>query len=250
MDAQLFHCCLLEFLGTLILILMGDGVCAATALNRSKAQGGGWIVIALGWGLAVMCGVFVAHGSGAHLNPAVSLGLALAGLFDWSYVLPYCLAQLLGGFAGAILVYFFYKDHYDATPDGMTKLNTFCTMPAIQGHKLRNLFAEAVGTFVLVLLILCLSPSNYTSGTTVPVNLGGANAFPVTLIIVAIGMSLGGATGYAINPARDLAPRIAHAILPLKHKCDSGWSYSWVPVIGPLLGAAVAAYVGRLMGFC
>ena len=246
LEPQLFHNCLLEFLGTLILILMGDGVCAACSLNKSKAQGGGWIVVAMGWGLAVMCGVFVAHDSGAHLNPAVSVGLAISGWFPWSHVLPYVLAQMIGAFSGAILVYMMYKDHYDATLDGDTKLGTFCTMPAIQGHKMRNLFAEFLGTFVLVLLILCIADKNYHN----PMNTGGVGAFPVTFIIVSIGMSLGGVTGYAINPARDLAPRVVHAILPIKDKCGSGWHYSWVPVVGPLLGASCAAVIGFLFGLC
>ena len=191
MDSTLLYNCALEFLGTLILVLLGDGVCACMGLNKSKGQGGGWIVITLGWGLAVMAGVFVAHASGAHLNPAVSIGLAAAGLFPWENVLPYSVAQMIGGFVGAILVWIMYKDHFDAS-----------------------------------------------------------SAWPVTMVIVSIGMSLGGVTGYAMNPARDLSPRIAHAILPMKGKRDSGWGYSWVPVLGPIAGAVLAALVASLYHFC
>ena len=202
-----------EFLGTLVLILMGDGVCACTSLEKSKGKGAGWVVITLAWGFAVMCGVFIAGPySGAHLNPAVTIG-------------------------GATLVWAFYKDHYDATDDPDTKLGTFCTMPAIY-NPARNFFCEFVGTWLLVFCILMFS----VSGNTSEVGLGASGSFPVTMLIMAIGMSLGGATGYAINPARDLAPRIAHAVLPFKSpKRDSGWNYSWVPVLGPITGAAFAA---------
>ena len=226
-----------EFLGTMILILMGDGVCANVSLEKSKAKGAGWVVVTFAWGLAVMCGVFVAGPyTGAHLNPAVSIGLALAGTFEWDLVLPYIVAQLLGGFTGAVLVYLFFKDHYDATPDGDTKLGTFCTIPAIR-NKGRNLLCEAIGTFVLIFCILFIG----NEANTPELGLGSIGALPVTLLIVAIGMSLGGTTGYAINPARDLAPRFAHFLLPIKQKRDSDWDYSWVPVVGPILGGAIAA---------
>jgi len=229
--------CLFELLGTFVLVLLGDGVVAGVSLNKSKGQGAGWIVITMAWGFAVMCGVFIAGPiSGAHLNPAVSLGLAVAGKFAWSEVLGYTIAQMIGGFLGAIMVYLFYKDHYDATEDGDTKLGTFCTAPAIRNYG-RNFFCEAVGTWLLVFIILVFS----TSGETPAVGLGSLGAFPVTYLIVAIGMSLGSTTGYAINPARDLAPRLAHAILPIKAKRDSDWSYSWIPVAGPLVGGVVAA---------
>ena len=244
MDSTLLYNCALEFLGTLILVLLGDGVCACMGLNKSKGQGGGWIVITLGWGLAVMAGVFVAHASGAHLNPAVSIGLAAAGLFPWENVLPYSVAQMIGGFVGAILVWIMYKDHFDATDDPDGKLGTFCTMPAIDNKPL-NCLQEVVCTFVLVLLIICLG----TYGSDVA-NIGGNSAWPVTMVIVSIGMSLGGVTGYAMNPARDLSPRIAHAILPMKGKRDSGWGYSWVPVLGPIAGAVLAALVASLYHFC
>ena len=232
----MWHNCILEFLGTLILVLMGDGVCAATTLKGCKAKGAGWVVIAFGWGLAVMCGVFVAHDSGAHLNPAVTLGLALVGQFGWSGVVPYIIAQMLGGFCGACLVWLFYKDHFDATADEPAAvLGCFCTAPAIR-NKWSNLLSECVATFVLVFLILCVG--TYKIGTP-----GAVSAWPVTMIIVSIGMSLGATTGYAMNAARDLAPRIAHAILPVKGKQGSDWGYSWIPVVGPLAGAALAALV-------
>ena len=229
--------CVFEWLGTMVLILLGDGVCAGNSLNKTKGQGGGWIVITLAWGFAVMCGVFIAGPySGAHLNPAVTLGLAIAGKFAWSEVLGYVVAQMLGGFCGAVLVWLYYKDHYDATPDGDTKLGTFCTMPAIP-NKPHNFFCEFVGTWLLVFVILMFA----TKENTPAVGMGSLGAFPVTALIMAIGMSLGGTTGYAINPARDFGPRCAHALLPMKDKRDSGWSYSWIPVLAPLCGAAFAA---------
>lgn len=233
----LFVKCLFEFLGTLVLILLGDGVCCATSLNKSKAQGAGWVVVTMGWGLAVMCGVFIAGPySGAHLNPAVTIGFAAAGQFDWAAVLPYIVAQMLGGFAGALLVYAFYKDHFDATEDQAAKLGVFCTMPAIM-NKGRNFFCEALASWLLVFVILALGNKENLP----EIGMGELGAFPVTMLIMSIGMSLGATTGYAINPARDLAPRLAHAILPIKGKGESGWGYSWVPVAGPLCGGALAA---------
>ena len=237
-----------EFLGTMILVLLGDGVCAACTLNKSKAQGAGWVVITLAWGFAVMCGVFVAGPvSGAHLNPAVTLGLALAGLFPWAGVLPYIVAQMLGGFAGAVLVYAFYVDHFAATsdnPDGM--LGCFCTMPAIE-HKTVNFFSEFLATFVLVFVIMAIgTKGNTPMAGDVPVGLGAVGAFPVTALIMSLGPGLliyPGFAGYAMNPARDLSPRCAHAILPIRGKRDSGWGYSWIPVFGPLTGGAFAAAI-------
>ena len=172
------------------------------------------------------------------MNPAVSIGLALAGAFSWTYVPGYIAAQLLGGFVGAVLVYLFYKDHYDATEDPDLKLATFCTMPAIM-NKPRNFFCETVGAFLLVFVLLMLAVRENAP----EIGLGTLGAFPVTFLIMAIGMSLGGATGYAINPARDLPPRIAHYLLPIKGKGTSGWGYSWVPVFGPIVGAGVAACI-------
>ena len=229
--------CLFEFVGTAILVLFGDGVVASTVLKKSKGENGGWVVITLAWGLAVMLGVFIAGPySGAHLNPAVTLGLAAAGTFNWVLVLPYIVAQMLGGFLGAVLVYLYYKDHYDVTDDPAAKLSTFCTIPAIRNYG-RNLFSEIVGTFVLVFVILALSMQNNLP----EVGMGSLGAFPVAMLIVALGMSLGGTTGYAINPARDLAPRLAHALLPIKGKGSSDWAYSWVPVLGPIIGGFLAA---------
>lgn len=240
---ELLTKCIFEFVGTLVLILLGDGVCCATSLNKSKAQGAGWVVVTLGWGLAVMCGVFIAGPySGAHLNPAVTLGFAIAGQFDWCAVLPYIAAQMLGGFAGAVLVYMFYKDHFDATEDAGTKLGVFCTMPAIM-NKGRNFFCEAVASWLLVFVILALGNKENLP----EVGMGELGAFPVTMLIMSIGMSLGATTGYAINPARDLAPRIAHAILPIKGKGESGWGYSWVPVAGPVVGGLLAALTYMLV---
>lgn len=240
---ELLTKCLFELVGTFVLILLGDGVVACTTLKKSKGFGGGWVVITLGWGLAVMCGVFIAGPySGAHLNPAVTLGLAVAGKFAWAEVLPYILAQMLGGFIGALAVYLFYKDHFDATEEPDSKLGVFCTMPAVR-NDWRNFFCEALASWLLVFVILVFS----TAENTPMVGMGSLGAFPVTCLIMAIGMSLGGATGYAINPARDLAPRVAHAILPIKGKRDSGWSYSWVPVAGPLAGGALAALCFVLM---
>ena len=232
-----------EFIGTLVLVLLGDGVCAACSLNKSKAKGAGWVVIALGWGLAVMMGVLIAGPvSGAHLNPAVTLGLAVAGTFPWASVLGYIVAQMLGGFVGAWLVWVFYKDHYKATaeePD--TILGTFCTMPAIN-HPYRNFLCEVIATCLLVFVILALGTQGnafVAAGQTA--STGSLGSWPVTCLIMSIGMSLGGTTGYALNPARDLSPRCAHAVLPIAGKRDSGWSYSWIPVCGPMVGAAVAA---------
>ena len=226
-----------ELLGTLVLVLMGDGVCAAVTLNKSKAQGAGWVVVTLAWGFAVMMGVLVAGPvSGAHLNPAVTLGLALAGKFAWGLVPGYIVAQMLGGFLGAVLVYVFYKDHYKATsdqPDAM--LGTFCTAPAIP-NAWRNFLSELIATALLVFVILALG----TKGNT-PVGAGALGAFPVTCVIMSIGMSLGATTGYAMNPARDLSPRCAHAVLPIPGKRDSDWGYSWIPVAGPMAGGALAA---------
>jgi len=229
--------CLFEFIGTLVLILLGDGVVAGNCLNKSKGKNGGWVTITLAWGFAVMCGVFIAGPySGAHLNPAVTLAFAITGQFPWNEVLGYVIAQMLGGFCGAVLVYEYYKDQFDATDDPDVLLGVFCTMPAIM-NKPRNFFCEVVGTWLLAFVILAL-----TTKENVPaVGVGDLGAFPVTMLIMSIGMSLGGTTGYAINPARDFGPRCAHAILKIKEKRDSGWNYSWVPVLGPLVGSAIAA---------
>ena len=239
--------CIFEFLGTLVLVLLGDGVCAATTLNKSKAQGAGWIVITMGWGFAVMVGVFIAGSiSGAHLNPAVSIGCALAGTMAWSAVPGYFLAQMLGGFVGAVLVWLFYNDHYDITEDPAAKLGTFCTAPAIEGHQARNFFCETLATWLLVFVILVFGfdanvPTLDTEGAHLHIGMGELGALPVTYLIMALGMSLGGTTGYALNPARDLSPRLAHALLPIKGKGGSNWGYSWIPVAGPVFGGLFAA---------
>ena len=246
MEISLFTKCLFEFIGTLVLVLLGDGVVASTVLKRSKGFDGGWIVITIAWGLAVMCGVLIAGPySGAHLNPSVSVGLAVAGSFPWAYVPGYVAAQLLGGFCGAVVVYLYYKDHFDATDDPAAKLGVFCTMPAIM-NKPRNLFCEVVGTFLLVFVILAIGNEQNTP----EIGMGSLGSLPVTMLIMAIGMSLGGTTGYAINPARDLPPRLAHALLPIRGKGGSGWGYSWVPVAGPLLGALAAGLIYGCVYFC
>ena len=237
---------LAEFIGTAILVLLGNGTVANVLLARTKGHGGGWIVITAGWGFGVYVAVLcVADASGAHINPAVSVGLALAGSFDWQRVPGYIAAQMMGGVCGAMLVYAFYRLHYDATDDADAKLATFCTSPNIRSPW-RGFLCETVATFVLVYAVLLTSdPSfpfgNGESGRQVRVGLGSIGAVRVGLIVFAIGLALGGTTGYAINPARDLGPRVAHALLPIPGKRDSDWPYAWVPVAGPLTGAALAA---------
>lgn len=243
MEVSLLVQCLFEFIGTFVLVLLGCGVVACVSLRKSKGEGAGWVVVTLAWGLAVMCGVLIAGPyTGAHLNPAVTLGLAAAGKFPWEYVLPYIVSQIAGGILGAVIVYVFYKDHFDATAEAETKLGVFATIPAIKNYR-RNMICEIVGTFILVLVILFMGDKENSS----EVGLGSVGALPVALLVVVIGMSLGGTTGYAINPARDLGPRIAHAILPIKGKGSSQWSYSWVPIVGPLLGGILAALLHLLV---
>lgn len=229
--------CVFEFIGTLVLVLLGCGVVACVSLKKSKGEGAGWIVVTLAWGLAVTVGVWIAGPfTGAHLNPAVSIALAGAGKFAWASVLPYICAQILGALCGAVLVYVFYKDHFDATDDATAKLGVFSTIPAIE-NKWRNFVSELIGTFLLVLVILFLGDKNNTA----EVGLGTIGAIPVGILVIVIGMALGGTTGYAINPARDLGPRLAHAILPIKGKGNSQWHYSWVPILGPICGGLLAA---------
>lgn len=243
MEVSLLVQCLFEFIGTFVLVLLGCGVVACVSLRKSKGEGAGWVVVTLAWGLAVMCGVLIAGPyTGAHLNPSVTLGLAAAGKFPWEYVLPYIVSQIAGGILGAVIVYVFYKDHFDATAETETKLGVFATIPAIKNYR-RNMICEIVGTFILVLVILFMGDKENSS----EVGLGSVGALPVALLVVVIGMSLGGTTGYAINPARDLGPRIAHAILPIKGKGSSQWSYSWVPIVGPLLGGVLAALLYLLV---
>ena len=232
-----------EFIGTAILILMGNGVVANVVLEKTKGNNGGWIVICAGWGFAVYTAVLcVGEFSGAHINPAVTISLAVAGLFDVSLVPGYIAAQMGGAIFGASLVYLFYKPHYDVTDDADAKLATFCTAPNIRALKL-NFFCEALATFVLVYAVLLTTDASFSlnSGEDVTVGLGSIGAVRVGLIVFAIGLSLGGTTGYAINPARDLGPRIAHAFLPIANKRDSDWSYALIPVVGPIVGGVLAA---------
>ena len=229
-----------EFIGTALLIIMGDGVVANVVLTKTKGNNGGWIVITFGWAMAVFIGVYASthFGGSGHLNPAVTLALALFGDFDSSLIGTYIAAQFAGAIAGAIIVWLAYKQHFDETENRDLKLAVFCTGPAIR-NPLFNLLTEIIGTFVLVFGALSMSKSAQT--------LGALDALPVGLLVLAIGLSLGGPTGYAINPARDLGPRIAHFILPIKNKRDSDWSYSWIPVIGPVIGGVVAAWVFKLL---
>ncbi len=228
-----------ELIGTMLLVLLGDGVVAGCLLNRSKAQNGGWIVIATGWGLGVAIAVYaVGRFSGAHINPAVTLGLAAAGKFPWASVPGYIAAQMLGAFLGAVLVWLAYLAHWPGTEDQVSKLSVFSTVPAIRRTPL-NFVTETIGTFVLVLGVLAIAAND------APIQ-SGLNPLLVGFLVWSIGLSLGGPTGYAINPARDLAPRLAHALLPIPNKGGSDWSYSWVPVLGPLAGGVcgAAAYLG------
>lgn len=222
-----------EFFGTAIIIVFGGGVVANVLLNKTKGNNGGWIVITFGWAVGVFTGVLIsAPFSGAHLNPAVTLALALANKFSWELVPLYVCAQILGAMFGATLVWLAYKKHFDATDDADAKLAVFCTAPNIRSY-LYNVLTEIIGTYVLALAVLYMAEPE--------VGLGALNALPVAIVVLGIGLSLGGPTGYAINPARDIGPRIMHFLLPFPKKRDSDWSYSWVPVIGPLVGATLAA---------
>jgi glycerol uptake facilitator protein len=222
-----------EFIGTALLVLLGNGVVANVLLNNTKGHNSGLIVIAFGWAMAVFVGVFsVAAISGAHLNPAVTVALAVAGKFEWARVPGYVLAQMLGGMMGALLVWVMYRKHYETTDCADLKLATFCTGPAIRSLP-GNLLSEVLATFVLVFAILSMVAPK--------MSLGAMDALPVALLVLGIGVSLGGTTGYAMSPARDLAPRIMHALLPIPGKGSSDWSYAWVPVVGSLLGATLAA---------
>lgn len=225
-----------EFIGTALLIVLGDGVVANAILTKTKGYNGGLIAITFGWAIAVFTGVYASNyfGGSGHLNPAVTLALAAFGDFDKTLVLPYIGAQFAGAITGSIIVWVAYKQHFDATPDGDTKLAVFCTGPAIRST-FHNLATEIVGTFILLLGALLMAKPEHSLGTL--------NALPVGLLVLGIGLSLGGPTGYAINPARDLGPRIAHFLLPIPNKRDSDWGYSWIPVIGPIIGAMLAAWM-------
>ena len=229
-----------ELIGTMLLILLGNGVVANVVLKGTKGNNSGWIVITAGWAFAVFVGVTVAGPiSGAHLNPAVTIGLAIAGKFAWSQVASYIMAQLIGAMLGAFLVWLFHKDHFAITEDEGGKLACFSTGPAIR-NTFSNMISEIIGTFVLVFVIFYLAGPelSMSSATDVKIGLGSIGALPVAILIWAIGLSLGGTTGYAINPARDLGPRIMHTLLL---KGSSDWSYAWIPVVAPIIGATLAA---------
>ena len=218
-----------ELIGTALLIILGDGVVANVILNKTKGNSGGLIAITLGWGMAVFVGVYAtASISGAHLNPAFTIALATIGKFEWAMVPAYIAAQMLGAMLGALIVWIAYRQHFNETADAATKLGVFCTSPSIKSP-VDNVLSEVIGTFVFILGVLFITKSQNS--------LGSLDALPVALLVLGIGLGLGGPTGYAINPARDLGPRIMHALLPIKNKGGSDWSYSWIPVIAPIAGA-------------
>lgn len=227
-----------EFIGTMILIVLGSGVCAAVNLNKSKAQGSGWIVIAFGWAMGVAMAAYISGFMGpAHLNPAVTVAMAMTGNLEIGLVVPFIIAQMLGAIVGAVLIWLAYLPHWAVTEDQDAILGTFATAPAIRNYP-ANLMTEILGTFVLVLGLLTFTQNEFA---------GGVNVLAVGGLILAIGLSLGGPTGYAINPARDLGPRIAHAILPIANKGGSDWAYSWVPIVGPMIGGVIAVLVYQVM---
>ena len=230
---------LAEFIGTMFIMLLGNSVVANVLLTKTKGNNSGLLVIAFGWGIGVFVGVYSSAAvSGAHLNPAITIALATIGKFEWSNVPLYIVAQFLGAMTGSFLMWLAYKQHFDETGDADLKLAVFCNAPAIP-NVFYNLMTEAIGTFVLMLGVLFIAaPQN---------SLGALDALPVALLVLGIGLSLGGPTGYAINPARDLGPRIMHFILPIKSKRNSNWSYSWIPVVGPIAGAVVAALLFQLL---
>lgn len=232
-----------EIIGTFVLITFGVGINANVSLKGTYGNSSGWVIITIGWGLAVFCGVVVAGPiSGAHLNPAVTLGLAVAGVFPWAEVPAFILAQMIGAMLGAGLVWLNFKNHFELEEEASTKLGVFSTGPAIRDLPI-NFICEVSGTFMLVFVILYITgPDIAIDGmTNGKIGLGSVGALPVAFLVIVIGMSLGGTTGYAINPARDLGPRIMHALLPIKGKGDSNWGYAWLPVIAPLVGASLAA---------
>lgn len=242
---------LAEAFGTAMLVLLGNGVVANVVLSRTKGHGAGWIVITAGWAFAVYTAVLcVADISGAHLNPAVSVALAVVGKLEWGMLPGFVIAQMLGGLIGAAAVFAFYRPHYALTADADAKLATFCTGPAVRDTA-SNLLGEVVGTFVLVTAALVMADASFlfpdgASDAKVLVGLGSIGAVRVGLVVFAIGLCLGGTTGYAINPARDLSPRLAHTLLPIPGKRDSDWSYAWIPVVGPLAGGVLAAMLHRV----
>lgn len=228
---------LAEFFGTMLLIVLGDGVVAGVVLKGTKSENAGWITIVLGWGLAVTLAIYaVGNISGGHLNPAITIALAWSGSFEWNLVPGYCLAQFAGAFVGAVLVWIHYLPHWGKTDSAETKLAVFSSAPAVRST-FNNLISEVIGTMVLVFALMFLGANTFSEGLK-PLVVGG--------LIVSIGLSLGGTTGFAINPARDLGPRIAHFILPISGKGSSDWSYSWIPVVGPVIGGLLGVWVYQL----
>ena len=245
---------LAEVIGTMILLTLGDGVVANVLLNKSKGQGGGWMVITTAWGLAVMIAIFcVGRISGAHLNPAVTIGLAAVGSFPWRQVPGYILAQIVGAFLGAVVVWVLYQPHFAETDDQELKLAVFCTAPAIR-RPLSNFISEVIGTAILLFGILAIAANaqKLTAPSGIDLSLvfsQGIQPILVGFLVWGIGLSLGGPTGYAINPARDLGPRLAHAVLPIAGKGSSDWGYAWIPVIAPLIGGILGAGLFTIIGF-
>ncbi|WP_296704617.1 MIP/aquaporin family protein [Algoriphagus sp.] len=238
-----------EIIGTGLLLLLGSGVVANMLLPKTKGHGGGIMEISTAWALAVYVGVVVAGPySGAHLNPAVTVGLAIAGKFDWAMVPGYIGAEVLGAMIGVGIAWLFYKDHYDASDDADLKAAPFGTSPAIRNLPL-NFFSELVGTFVLIIVILYNTGVKIGDAAETPIGMGSLGAIPVAFLVWVIGLALGGTTGYAINPARDFGPRLMHSILPIKGKGSSDWGYAWVPILGPIAGAAIAAGLYLLVGY-
>jgi glycerol uptake facilitator protein len=240
-----------EFIGTMILILLGDGVVAGVLLRGSKAEHSGWIVITFGWAMAVAIAVYaVGAVSGAHINPAVTIGLAAIGAFPWGNVIPYIIAQFLGAFVGAVLVWIVYYDHWKVTDDPVLKRGVFCTIPEIR-NTIPNFVTEVIGTAMLLFGVVAIVTNAQTFGGATLPTLFSTSVIPLIIgfIVLAIGLSLGGPTGYAINPARDLGPRVAHAVLPIPGKGDSDWSYSWIPVVAPLVGGVIGAGLYIILGF-
>jgi glycerol uptake facilitator protein len=243
-----------EFVGTMLLIILGDGVVANVCLKKSKAYEAGWMVVATAWGLAVAMAIYaVGRISGAHINPAVTLGLASIGAFEWALVPGYVAAQILGGFTGAVIVYLTFLRHWEVTEDPAAKLGVFATIPAIRSYP-ANFLSEVIGTVVLVFGVLAIGDNAQVLQSPGDLDLsvvfsGGIQPLLVGFLVWSIGLSLGGPTGYAINPARDLGPRIAHAVLPIPGKGSSDWAYSWVPILGPITGGILGAVLYYVIGF-
>lgn len=237
-----------EFIGTSILLLLGSGVVANVVLPGTKGNGGGLIAITTAWALAVFCGVVVAGPySGAHLNPAVTIGLATVGKFDWAMAPGYIIAQLGGAMLGSGLAWLMYRHHFDMTDDPGLKRAPFCTDPTVRNFT-TSVISETLGTFVLIFVILYISGAKLEDAQSTPIGLGSVGALPVSFLVWVVGLGLGGPTGYAINPARDLGPRIMHQLLPINGKGSSDWGYSWVPIVGPILGALLAAGLYMVVG--